>query len=187
MRDYLSKLDNTPMNSLEDIVRFNDENRGSEGGHASDLPAFPDGQALFRKCVETKGIKDKTYYAALKHIQSQCRENGIDAALKSPDSPRILDALLFCDIKMAGQCIAAQAGYPIIAIPIGLDPYGMPVSLTVQHSAWEEARLVKWASAIEDLVRHKQGPRRTPAYRNHLAKNVPVEYCWRYPGAPKQS
>ena len=187
MRDYLSKLKNTPMKSLEDIVRFNDENGGTEGGHAGDLPAFPDGQDLFRKCVDTKGVKDETYHAALNHIQSQCREHGIDAALKNPGSPDTLDALLFCDIKMAGQCIAAQAGYPIIAIPIGLDQDGMPVSLTVQHSAWEEARLVKWASAIEDLVRHKKGPRHTPSYRNHLRKNVPVEYCWRYPGAPKRS
>ena len=138
MQDYLSKLKNTPMKSLEDIVRYNDENRGTEGGHAGDLPAFPDGQDLFRKCVATKGIKDETYYAALDHIQSQCRENGIDAALQRPDSPATLDALLFCDIKMAGQCIAAQAGYPVIAIPIGLDPNGVPVSLSVQHSAWEE-------------------------------------------------
>lgn len=44
MNEYLRKLTNTPMKSLEDIVRFNDENRGTEGGHAGDLPAWPDGQ-----------------------------------------------------------------------------------------------------------------------------------------------
>lgn len=190
MAEYLSKLENTPMKSLEDIVQFNDENGGSEGGHSGHHPAFADGQDLFRKCVKTKGTKDDTYYAALKHIQSQCRENGIDAALKASasdttSSSDTLDALLFCDIKMAGQCIAAQAGYPIIAIPIGLDPDGMSVSLSIQHSAWEEARLVKWASAIEDLVHHKQGPRKTPTYMNHLRKNIPVDYGWRYPGAPQ--
>ena len=174
------------MRSLEDIVRFNDENSGTEGGHAGDLPAFVDGQDLFRRCVATKGVKDETYYAALNHIRSQCRENGIDASLKHPDGRGFaLDALLFCDIKMAGQCIAAQAGYPIIAIPIGTDGDGMPVSLTLQHSAWEEARLVRWASAIEDLVQHKKGSRDTPQYKDHLRKNVPVEYPWRYPGAPK--
>ena len=189
MKEYLSKLGNTPIRSLEDIVRFNDDNRGTEGGQAGDLPAFPDGQILFRKCVETKGVKNDTYHAALKHIQTQCRENGTDYALKHRESHTAsevtLDALLFCDIKMAGQCIAAQAGYPIISIPIGLDPDGIPVSLSVQHSAWEEASLVRWASAIEDLIVHKQGPRRTPTYREHLRKNVPAEYAWKYPGAPK--
>ncbi len=186
MRDYLSKLRNTPMQSLEDIVRFNDQNRGSEGGHAGDLPGFADGQDLFRKCVATKGVKDETYYAALHHIRRQCRQNGIDSALQHPhDEDETLDALLFCDMKMAGQCIAAQAGYPIISVPIGLDPDGMPVGLTLQHSAWEEARLVKWASAIEDSVRDRQGPRATPSYKDHLRKNVPVYYPWTYEGAPK--
>jgi amidase len=186
MREYLSRLKNTSMHSLEDIVRFNDENRGSEGGHAGDLPAFADGQDLFRKCVATKGVKDETYYAALRHIQTQCRKNGIDAALKHPDDPDVtLDALLFCDIKMAGQCIAAQAGYPIISVPIGVDPDGMPVSLTIQHTAWEEAKLVKWASAIEGLVKERQGSRVTPSYKEHLRKNIPVYYPWSYKGSPK--
>lgn len=186
MRAYLQELVNTPMRSLEDVVRFNDENRGTEGGHADDLPAFHDGQDLFRKCVETKGTKDSTYYGARKHCQSQCRENGIDAALRRPDERSgTLDALLFCDIKMAGQCIAAQAGYPIISIPIGTDQDGMPVSLTVQHTAWKEASLVHWASAIEDLARRKQGGRAVPTFKQHLKKNVPVFYPWKYKGAPE--
>ena len=64
---------------------------------------FPDGQMLFRKCVETKGVKDETYHAALKHIQSQCRENGIDAALKgfrntdAPELPNMQLALGYID------------------------------------------------------------------------------------------
>jgi len=222
MNAYLSKLKNTPIKTLEDIVRFNDENRGSEGGQAGDLPMFPDGQGLFRQCVETKGIKDETYHAALKHIQSQCRENGIDAALKCPPNsqgrkvpgltegaPRVtpesahsssqgedsLDALLFCDVKQGGIQIAAQAGYPVMTIPIGLDPDGMPVPLTLQHTAWQEEKLIKWASAIEDLLdhyneQHEISPnerwqrlgRVPPTYMNHLRKNIPTDFDYRWPG-----
>ncbi|OQU98275.1 hypothetical protein CLAIMM_04084 [Cladophialophora immunda] len=207
MNQYLSKLKNTPIKTLEDVVRFNDDNRGSEGGHEADLPAFPDGQILFRKCVETKGIKDKTYYAALKHIQYQCRDNGIDAALKCPSSERrpqsagegeeveLLDALLFCDVKAGGIQIAAQAGYPIMTIPIGLDPDGMPVPLTLQHSAWQEDKLIKWASAIEDLLNryneeHAIPPsdrwsrlgRLPPTYMKHLRKNIPTDMDYHWPG-----
>ena len=157
------------MKTLEDIVAFNDTNRGSEGGVAGDLPMFPDGQRLLRKCVETKGIKDETYHAALKHIQRQCREMGIDAALRVPTTEKkrkydgqgqetiLLDALLFCDVKASGIQIAAQAGYPVLTIPVGLDPDGLLVSLTLQHSAWQDDKLIKWASAIEDLTRHHQG------------------------------
>ena len=53
MKEDLSKLTNTPMKSLEDIVKFNDDNNGSEAGIGG-LPAWMDGQDLFRKCVETQ-------------------------------------------------------------------------------------------------------------------------------------
>lgn len=202
MNEYLGKLKNTPIKTLEDVVRFNDENRGSEGGHEGDLPAFPDGQRLFRKCVETKGIKDETYRAALKHIQTQCRENGIDAALKCPSDKNLqgsrdetLDALLFFDVKAGGIQIAAQAGYPVMTIPIGLDPDGMPLPLTLQHTAWMEDQLVKWGSAIEDLLkahneeggisvseRAERMGRIPPTYKNHLRKNIPIEPDYEWPG-----
>jgi amidase len=44
-------------------------------------------------------------------MRKQCRENGIDAALHPTiNGKRIsLDALLFCDVRGAGQQIAAQA------------------------------------------------------------------------------
>ncbi|KEF55270.1 uncharacterized protein A1O9_08924 [Exophiala aquamarina CBS 119918] len=202
--DYLSKPRNTPMKTLEDSVRFSDENRGSEGGSAGDLPAWPDGQRLFRKCGETKGIKDRTYYEALHHIQRQRRENGVDGALQdhSPrtrsmgdhldDQQQLLDALLFCDVKAGGTQIAAQAGYPVLSIPIGLDPEGMPVPLTLQHSAWQGVKLIKSASAIEDLIKvHKEQNsalatsrlgRTAPGYQNHPRKNIPVEPEYNWPG-----
>lgn len=192
MNRYLSKLKNTNMNTLEDIIKYNDDNRGTEGGHASDLPAWPDGQKLFRECVETKGIKTETYYAALRHIQSQCRHNGIDAALRDPslttanskEDGQQLDALLFCDVKAGGIQIAAQAGYPVLSIPIGLDSDGMPVPLTLQHTAWREDQLVKWGSAIEDLLleqkQHGLG-RCPPRYREHLCKRIPLDHEYRYP------
>lgn len=197
MNAYLSKLSNTPIKTLEDVVKFNDDNAGSEGGHAGDLPMFPDGQRLFRKCVETKGIKDKTYYKALKHIQTQCRDNGIDAALKDPASTsgKKLDALLFCDVKAGGIQIAAQAGYPVFSIPIGLDPDGMPVPITLQQTMWREDLLIHWASAIEDLLRQynedhpkesqdrwKRLGRVEPQFGNYLRKNIPTDMDYHWPG-----
>lgn len=71
--------------------------------------------------------------------------------------------------------------YPIITLPVGLDSSGMPVGLTLQHTAWREATLIKWASAIEDLLLLSRGTRPAPRFRNHLAKNVPVKEAWDYP------
>ena len=128
--------------------------------------------------AQSKGDKDVTYHSALSHITRQTRDQGIDAALchkDSEDKTTQLDALLFCDRRGVGQQYAAQAGYPIICIPIGLDSNGMPISLSLQHSAWNEAELIKWASAIEHLWNGKNGWRATPTFRNPLAKNIPIE------------
>jgi len=44
MNEYLSKLKNTNIKTVEDVVRFNDENAGSQGANPGDHPAFPSGQ-----------------------------------------------------------------------------------------------------------------------------------------------
>ncbi|KAL1310757.1 hypothetical protein AAFC00_001009 [Neodothiora populina] len=170
---YLSRLttisnDPFPIQTLEDIVDFNDDNPGTEGGIAGTHPAFPDGQKLFRECVATQGVKDETYHAALAYIRRQTRERGIDYALthypssfssssslsneEENSEQKSLDALLFCDVLAPGQNIAAQAAYPILTLPIGLDCDGVPVSLSFQHTAWREGEIVRWASAVEDLL-----------------------------------
>lgn len=41
---YLSRLQNTSIKTVEDVVRFNEENTGTEGAQAGDHPAFPTGQ-----------------------------------------------------------------------------------------------------------------------------------------------
>lgn len=139
--------------------------------------------------VAARGLECPTYHTALAHIRKQTRENGIDDALvhrnenvaeaeKRGNGPgeQELDARLFCDRRGIGQQYAAQAGYPIICIPIGLDAYGMPVSLSLQHRAWNEHKLVRWASAIEDLLWNKEnGWRPTPGFKNSSAKIIPVE------------
>lgn len=187
---YLSTyLETSPVRTVEDVVKYNEENTGTEGGIPGTVRAFPDGQPNFAEIVVAKGKEDATYQTALAHIQKQTRENGIDAALtyggigildhiKQEDAapPRQeLDGLLFFDRRGIGQQYAAQAGYPIICIPIGLDTHQMPVSLSIQHTAWSEGRLIRWASAIEDLWARENGPRPTPTFRNHLAKIIPIE------------
>ncbi|MCJ1341380.1 hypothetical protein MMC09_006676 [Bachmanniomyces sp. S44760] len=177
IKDYLSELSNTNITTLEDIVAFNVENRGTEGAFPGDHPAFPTGQDTFHQIVATRGTKDDSYYEALNHIQKQTRSAGIDAALTHTGvDGRVheLDALILCDRLLVGQQIAAQAGYPTINVPIGVDDAGMPVSITLQQTAWKEGVLIKWASAIEDLRNKILGGRPTPEYNAHLAKNVPI-------------
>ncbi|KFZ05777.1 hypothetical protein V502_09944, partial [Pseudogymnoascus sp. VKM F-4520 (FW-2644)] len=123
LRHYLSSLTNTPLRTLEDIVAYNTTHH--DGALPGDDPGFPSGQDLLAHLVTKKDIPHETYLAALSYIRAQSRENGIDAALVyQPDAskPAIkLDALLLADRKGPGQQLAAQAGYPIITIPVGVD------------------------------------------------------------------
>ncbi|KAL8890828.1 MAG: hypothetical protein Q9215_002054 [Flavoplaca cf. flavocitrina] len=148
-----------------------------------------------QEIANSRGIEDETYKKALRYTRDECRRHGIDAALQfegNDPGANEFDALILCDRKGAGQQLAAQAGmrigmpflcehqnnkavgYPIITIPIGINTAGFPVSLSFQHRAWQERRLVKWASAVEDLVHEIQGWRPTPEYRNFHAKNIPI-------------
>ena len=56
---------------------------------------------------------------------------------------------------------------------------GMPYGLALMNTAWSEAELVKWSSAIEDLVnRNRNGPsgygRTRPRWYGYRERNVPV-------------
>lgn len=131
------------------------------------------------KLISKKDVKEETYQAALKYIREQTRQNGINAALSyqpDPSKPAIqLDALLLADRAGPGQQLAAQAGYPIITIPVGVDSDemgGRPFGLSFQHTAWSEGTLIKWASAVEDLLGPENRPR--PMYKEHLTTNIPI-------------
>ncbi|PSN74247.1 glutamyl-tRNA amidotransferase subunit A [Corynespora cassiicola Philippines] len=177
IKSYLSELDNTDIRSLEDIVAYNYANDGTEGGNAWPLgiPAFYSGQDGFLASLETKGDMDETYYQALSFTQRSTREEGIDAALANKGNP--LDALLVPpDVGQTYQ-IAAQAGYPMITLPAGVHAdTGMPFGLALMGTAWSEASLLKWASAIEDLqLSSNTSVKRTlPNWYSYLERNIPV-------------
>lgn len=179
IKAYLSELENTNIRSLEDMVAYNYANDGTEGGNPWPLgvPAFYSGQDGFLASLETKGVMDETYYQALEFTQKATREDGIDAALANNGQP--VDALLVpSDVGQSYQ-LAAQAGYPLITLPAGVHSRSaMPFGLALMGTAWSEATLLKWASAIEDLQLSTDGiPRRTlPKWYGYKERNIPVPF-----------
>lgn len=172
---YLSELNNTDIRSLEDIIQFNIDNAGSEGGLPNFHPAFISGQDGFYASVKTKGIMDDTYWQALEFCRRTTREEGIDAALYNNGTQ--LEALLVpSDVAQTCQ-IAAQAGYPMITIPAGVNiETGMPFGLSLMGTAWSESTLIKYASAIEDMqistgIKYK---RTSPRWLDYKKRNIPV-------------
>ncbi|KAI8628277.1 hypothetical protein F5Y19DRAFT_147309 [Xylariaceae sp. FL1651] len=85
-----------------------------------------------------------------------------------------LDGLLVpvqADGGIATQ-IAAQAGYPMITIPVGVGHDGIPFGLAIIQKAFQDDKLVKYGAAIEAVV----GGRPRPTFRNIHADN------WMYVG-----
>lgn len=120
---------------------------------------------------------DETYYQALEFCQTQSRELGIDAALNY-NGTQLSGLLVPSNVGQTFQ-IAAQAGYPMITVPAGVHPStGMPFGLALMDTAWSEANLVKWASAIEDLQFSSgtQNRRFLPKWHEYLERNVPIRY-----------
>ncbi|KAF4984792.1 hypothetical protein FZEAL_83 [Fusarium zealandicum] len=180
IKSYLSEVSNTDVKSLEDIVKFNKEFDGAEGGYPYEdgkgHPAFASGQDGFLASLETKGKQDETYFQALEFCQTSCR-NGIDDAL-TYKGKKLAGLLVPPQVAQAPQ-IAAQAGYPVITIPAGYSSdSGMPFGLAIMQTAFAEPQLVKWASAIEDLQRSTDTPykRQLPQWRGYLERNVPVPF-----------
>lgn len=179
IKSYLSELDNTDIRSLEDIVAYNYANDGTEGGNPWPLgiPAFYSGQDGFLASLETKGIMDDTYYQALAFTQKATREDGIDAALANNGRP--VDVLLApADVGQSYQ-LSAQAGYPVVTVPVDVHSRsGMPYGLALMGTAWSEATLLRWASAIEDLqLTTERLPKRTlPKWYGYKERNIPVPF-----------
>lgn len=174
IRAYLAEVTNTNIKSLEDIVQYNLDNAGSEGGVPGAHPAFASGQDGFLAALATKGVRDETYWQALGFCQTKCRR-GIDDAL-TYEGRKLAGLLVPPQVAQAPQ-VAAQAGYPIITFPAGVSAEsGIPLGLGIMQTAWDEAELVKWASAIEDLQRSKGFERPLPRWRGYLERNLPVPF-----------
>jgi amidase len=177
LRLYLSglveKMEN-PIYSLEDVVAYNIWHNNHEGGIPGTHPAWPTGQDSLERCVESKDWSEEKYLEALEYIRTKSREEGIDAALKLGQGD--LDGLLVpLQADGGGACsVAAKAGYPIITIPVGVNDFGVPFGIGIIQSAWKDHLLIKFASAIEDLV----GSRSLPKFLNFEADNYP------YVGSP---
>ena len=174
IRDYLSELNNTNVKSIEDIIAFNIQYTGVEGGIPGTVAGFKSGQDAFLDSAATKGAMNSSYYECIEYLNNVSRTEGIDAALAYtyPNGTTIqLDALLTPSGGGATN-LPAMAGYPMVTIPIGQNAYSVPVGISLIGTAWSEPTLIKYGSALDDLI---QG-RKKPAFIEWWARNLPVDY-----------
>jgi len=161
---YLAGLGaRTPYKTLEDLIRFNEENRGRE------MPYF--GQEIFEKAQAKGPLTDKAYLDALEKDLRATRREGIDRtmdehkldALVAPTSgPATLIDLVNGDYGPGGSSsFPAIAGYPDVTVPCG-EKFGLPVGMSIFGRAWSEPTLLRIAFAYEQATKHRRPPKFLP-------------------------
>ncbi len=164
MKKYLDWLGpNTPVHTLADIIKFDDEHKKTE------MPYF--GQELFLKAEARGPLTDKKYLDAREKCIRLSREEGIDAvmtkhkldALVAPtDSPAWMTDLVDGDHFLGGSSSAAAvAGYPDITVPAGF-VFGLPIGISFFGGAWSEPTLIKLAYSFEQATKFRRPPEFRP-------------------------
>jgi len=148
---YLAGLgERAPVKSLAEIIEFNQ-------AHADVvMPHF--GQELMEQAQAKGDLTESAYLDALAANHRLTRTEGIDATMKKhrldalvapTGAPAWLIDHVLGDFVLGG-CSSASAvsGYPHITVPAGFIE-GLPVGLSFFSSAWQEAKLIRYAYAFE--------------------------------------
>ena len=152
------------VHSLAEVIAFNEANRETM------MPYF--GQEHLLAAQEKGPLTEKAYQAALAGCRRLARDQGIDAAMARHQ----LDALAmpsgepawFTDWvngdhhKTSSWSPAAVAGYPSISVPAGY-VFGLPLNISFCAGPWQEAKLVRLASAFEQATQARRAPQFKPS------------------------
>ncbi|MEO8751195.1 MAG: amidase family protein [Casimicrobiaceae bacterium] len=141
---YLKSLTRTRMRTVGDLMAFNLAHCSAE------MPYY--GQELFEMAESTGGnLADPAYIAARLAARSAAR-SGIDNALDALN----LDAIVAP--HLTNTTAPAVAGYPSLALPVGITPAGKPAGMLMYSGFLEEAELIGFAYDLEQALNVRRKP-----------------------------
>ena len=146
---YLQTRNGLSVRTLEDVIAFNVKNPARQGYNQQTL-------------IDASGepANQAAYFAEAAELRDSHRQL-IDGLLQRNS----LDALIDWSGNAFGSA-GAIAGYPGINLPVGLDDHGLPRGLYFLSTAWEEAKLLSFAYALEQaLVTASESPDRTNVHQ----------------------
>ena len=161
---YLAELaPNAPVQTLEDVILFNEHFRDAE------MPYF--GQDILESAQEKGSLDEPTYLEALALSRDTCRkaidatlaEGELDALFAPTTGPAWVTDLAHGDRSSFPSCSspAARAGYPHVTVPGGF-LFGLPVGVSFFGAPWSEPRLLGLGHAFEQATRHREPPKMLP-------------------------
>ena len=140
---------NSPMRSLEDIIRYNQEHEQTM------MPHFK--QDLLESAQAKGSLESAEYKNALAKLLSM-REY-VDRLMADNN----LDAL--CGVGSGAFGPAAITGYPAITVPMGLFQ-GLPYGITFFARAYEEPTLLSIAYSYEQISKNRIPPTYIPNFNS---------------------
>ena len=146
LNQYL-KASNSPMRSLEDIIRFNKQYEQTM------MPNFK--QELLESAQAKGNLESEEYKNALSKLLSM--RQYVDQLMEDND----LDAL--CGVGSGAFGPAAITGYPAITVPMGTFQ-DMPYGITFFARAFEEPKLLSIAYAYEQISKKRTSPTYIPNF-----------------------
>jgi amidase len=123
------------------------------------------GQEIFELAESTSGdLSDPDYLDARALCLRLTRDEGIDRVMQN----RNVDAIVAPSYSFA-SAPAAVAGYPNIAVPVGLTPKGKPAGLWMYAGFLQEPQLLAMAYDLEQEIQ----PRSQPRFRGAVPDEPP--------------
>lgn len=155
------------MSTLAEMAEWNDAHNETTGslGNGTWWWNTTTGQNFYDNGVATNGEMGVDFWAAFGQVRMTTRQ-AIDTAhayVLENGTVVALDGLLMPNGRGGNRgnacaVVPSFAGYPIAAVPIGVDGFATPYGLCVYGRQYGEAKLVKVASAMEDLFRWNEKP-----------------------------
>lgn len=156
---YLASHAETPINNLDELIKFNKEN------HKTAMPWFS--QEILEMANETGDLNDSKYLEAKKKCKELAQDKGIDKlveahkldALMAPtNGPAwVIDYVNGDNFKGGSSTLAAVSGYPSITVPAG-NILGLPIGVSFFGKAWTESRLIQIAHVFEQASKERVAP-----------------------------
>jgi amidase len=145
IEQYLATLAHTNLRTLGDLMAFN-------VAHCPAEMTFY-GQELFEMSESTGGdLSNPDYITARAGARAAARA-GIDGALLTQG----LDAIVAP--HLTNTTAAAVAGYPNLALPVGVTPEGKPAGMLMYGGLLREPELLGFAYDLEQHINVRQQPR----------------------------
>ncbi|KAH7309742.1 amidase signature domain-containing protein [Stachybotrys elegans] len=156
------------MSSLAEMAEWNDAHNETTGalGNGTWWWDTKTGQSFYDAGVATNGTMGTAFWTAFGWGRFTARQaiDTLHRYVEEDGTVVELDGVVMPngrDGNRGNACapLPSYAGYPIAAVPTGADAYATPYGLCIYGKQYGEAKLVRVASAMEDLFQWNEHPK----------------------------